>query len=99
MMSDRVYNGIADGAPMSTVVGHGQTYSAHPVSAAVALEVLRLYEEGGLLETAGAWNRSSPAACAPCSTIRWWAMPAAVACWVRWNWWPTSRPRPALRQS
>jgi adenosylmethionine-8-amino-7-oxononanoate aminotransferase len=50
MMSDRVYNGIADGAPMSTVVGHGQTYSAHPVSAAVALEVLRLYEEGGLLE-------------------------------------------------
>jgi len=50
MMSDRVYNGIADGAPMSTVVGHGQTYSAHPVSAAVALEVLRLYEEGGLLD-------------------------------------------------
>ncbi|WP_443115377.1 aspartate aminotransferase family protein [Herbaspirillum seropedicae] len=50
MMSDRVYNGIADGAPMSTVVGHGQTYSAHPVSAAVALEVLRLYEDGGLLD-------------------------------------------------
>jgi len=31
------------------VVGHGATYSAHPVSAAVALEVLRLYEEGGIL--------------------------------------------------
>jgi adenosylmethionine-8-amino-7-oxononanoate aminotransferase len=32
------------------VVGHGYTYSAHPVSAAIALEVLRLYHEGGLLE-------------------------------------------------
>ena len=39
---------IADGAG-ATAVGHGYTYSAHPVSAAVALEVLRLYE-GGLLE-------------------------------------------------
>ena len=29
-------------------IGHGSTYSAHPVSAAVALEVLRLYE-GGVL--------------------------------------------------
>lgn len=47
-MSDHVYNVIADGAGASAV-GHGYTYSAHPVSAAVALEVLRLYE-GGLLE-------------------------------------------------
>ncbi|MDE2349519.1 MAG: aminotransferase class III-fold pyridoxal phosphate-dependent enzyme, partial [Gammaproteobacteria bacterium] len=31
------------------LIGHGQTYSGHPVSAAVALEVLRLYHEGGLL--------------------------------------------------
>ena len=30
-------------------MGNGHTYSAHPVSAAIALEVLRLYEEGGLL--------------------------------------------------
>jgi putrescine---pyruvate transaminase len=48
LMSDRVYDTIADGAGASTV-GHGFTYSAHPVSAAVGLEVLRLYE-GGLLE-------------------------------------------------
>ncbi|MBA8879600.1 aspartate aminotransferase family protein [Phyllobacterium myrsinacearum] len=47
-MSDNVYNTIADGAGASAV-GHGYTYSAHPVSAAVGLEVLRLYE-GGLLE-------------------------------------------------
>ncbi|WP_077034616.1 aspartate aminotransferase family protein [Pelomonas sp. KK5] len=49
LLSEKVYAGIADGAPAGAVIGHGATYSAHPVSAAVALEVLRLYEEGGLL--------------------------------------------------
>jgi adenosylmethionine-8-amino-7-oxononanoate aminotransferase len=48
LMSEAVYAGIADGVP-GMPVGHGHTYSAHPVSAAVALEVLRLYHEGGLL--------------------------------------------------
>jgi adenosylmethionine-8-amino-7-oxononanoate aminotransferase len=49
LMSEKVYAGIADGAPAGAPIGHGATYSAHPVSAAVALEVLRLYEEGGVL--------------------------------------------------
>ncbi len=49
LMSDAVYAGIADGNASEFIVGHGQTYSAHPVSAAVALECLRLYHEGGLL--------------------------------------------------
>ncbi|HSI57327.1 MAG TPA: aspartate aminotransferase family protein [Ideonella sp.] len=49
LMSDAVYAGIADGAPAGAPIGHGATYSAHPVSAAVGLEVLRLYEEGGVL--------------------------------------------------
>jgi 4-aminobutyrate---pyruvate transaminase len=49
LMSDKVYAAIADGAPKGAPIGHGATYSAHPVSAAVALEVLRLYEEGGVL--------------------------------------------------
>ncbi|MDI5936099.1 aspartate aminotransferase family protein [Halomonas kalidii] len=49
MMSDAVYQGIAEGSGADVPVGHGHTYSAHPVSAAVALEVLRLYGEGGLL--------------------------------------------------
>ncbi|MEY9785139.1 aspartate aminotransferase family protein [Sinorhizobium fredii] len=47
-LSEKVYDTIADGAGASAV-GHGYTYSAHPVSAAVGLEVLRLYESG-LLE-------------------------------------------------
>lgn len=49
LMSAQVYEGIADGSAKHSIVGHGQTYSAHPVSAAVGLEVLRLYHEGGLL--------------------------------------------------
>ena len=49
MVSEKVYAGIADGAPTGAAIGHGATYSAHPVGAAVALEVLRLYEEGGVL--------------------------------------------------
>lgn len=47
-MADHVYDTIADGAG-AKAVGHGFTYSAHPVSAAVALEVLALYE-GGLFD-------------------------------------------------
>ncbi len=49
LMSADVYAGIADGTPQDALVGHGHTYSGHPVSAAVALAVLRLYLEGGLL--------------------------------------------------
>src|SRR5687767_1294817 len=49
LLCERVYAGIADGAPAGAAIGHGATYSAHPVSAAVALEVLRLYGEGGIL--------------------------------------------------
>ena len=50
LMADHVYQTIADSAPEVLPVGHGFTYSGHPVSAAVALEVLRLYRQGGLLE-------------------------------------------------
>jgi len=49
LMSDKVYQGIADGAAPDMPIGHGVTYSGHPVSAAVGLEVLRLYTEGGIL--------------------------------------------------
>ncbi len=49
LMSEKVYAGIADGPDNHLPVGHGATYSGHPVSAAVGLEVMRLYTEGGLL--------------------------------------------------
>ncbi|MCI5042994.1 MAG: aspartate aminotransferase family protein [Donghicola eburneus] len=47
-VSDHVYQTLSDGAG-AKAIGHGFTYSGHPVSAAVGLEVLALYE-GGLLE-------------------------------------------------
>lgn len=49
LMSDPIYQGIADGAPGGIPIANGFTYSGHPVSAAVALETLRLYTEGGIL--------------------------------------------------
>ncbi len=50
MLSDAVYDVIADAGDGAMPLGHGLTYSGHPVSAAVALEVIRLYTEEGLLE-------------------------------------------------
>jgi len=47
-MSDEIFSGIADGPNKAAVVGHGQTYSAHPVSAVIALEVIKIYEESML---------------------------------------------------
>nr|WP_321524104.1 aminotransferase class III-fold pyridoxal phosphate-dependent enzyme [uncultured Cohaesibacter sp.] len=45
-VSDRIYQVMADAAPEGVAFGHGFTYSGHPVSAAVALAVIKLYEEG-----------------------------------------------------
>ncbi len=45
MINDRVHQAIADASETHGVFGHGFTYSAHPVAAAVALETLRIYEE------------------------------------------------------
>jgi len=58
LVSDPIYQALADGIKPGMPMGHGHTYSAHPVCAAVALEVLRLYEEGGILESA---RRVAPA--------------------------------------
>ncbi|MDE3114286.1 MAG: aspartate aminotransferase family protein [Pseudomonadota bacterium] len=49
LMSDTIYDGLADSGQAALPIGHGFTYSGHPVSAAVGLEVLRLYTEGGIL--------------------------------------------------
>ena len=74
-------------APAGAPIGHGATYSAHPVSAAVALEVLRLYDEGGVLangqRVARALRRRRSTLCA---RIRWLAMHAIAACSVRSSW-------------
>ncbi len=45
LVSDAIYQAIADNSAKLGSFGHGYTYSAHPVSAAVALETLKIYEE------------------------------------------------------
>jgi 4-aminobutyrate--pyruvate transaminase len=45
VISGHVYETVADQATRLGVFGHGFTYSGHPVAAAVAAEVLRIYKE------------------------------------------------------
>ncbi len=49
MTTDKVYEVLADNSRKRGFFGHGFTYSAHPVSAAVALETLKIYEERDVL--------------------------------------------------
>ena len=45
MVNDRVYDALSAGSDSVGTWGHGFTYSGHPVSAAVAVETLRIYDE------------------------------------------------------
>ncbi|MEQ8356462.1 MAG: aspartate aminotransferase family protein [Kiloniellaceae bacterium] len=45
LVTDAIYQAVADNSAKLGSFGHGYTYSAHPVSAAVALETLKIYEE------------------------------------------------------
>lgn len=44
-ISQKVFETVAAASNVHGVFGHGYTYSGHPVSAAVALETLNIYEE------------------------------------------------------
>ena len=50
MISDPIYQAIADNSEKLGSFGHGYTYGAHPVSAAVALETLKIYEETNIVD-------------------------------------------------
>jgi 4-aminobutyrate--pyruvate transaminase len=45
LMSDRIYDTLASQADSLGIFGHGYTYSAHPVCAAVALRAQQLMQE------------------------------------------------------
>lgn len=45
MVTDAIYQAVADAGAALGLFGHGYTYSGHPVPAAVALETLKIYEE------------------------------------------------------
>jgi 4-aminobutyrate--pyruvate transaminase len=50
MMSQPFYDVLADQSERLGVLGMGYTYGGHPVSAAVALETLRIYEQDRIIE-------------------------------------------------
>ena len=50
IINDKVFQGLADGSATIGTFGHGFTYSGHPVSAAVAMETLKIYDEMNLVE-------------------------------------------------
>ncbi|HEX4766154.1 MAG TPA: aspartate aminotransferase family protein [Lichenihabitans sp.] len=52
LVSDALYQGIADGSERNGTFGHGFTGSGHPVATAVALENLDIIEERGLVANA-----------------------------------------------
>ncbi len=45
LISDPIYQAIADNTAKIGIFGHGYTYTGHPVPAAVALEAIKMYEE------------------------------------------------------
>ena len=49
MMTEEIYRVVAKKTAELGTFGHGFTYSGHPVSAAVALETLKIYEEMDLV--------------------------------------------------
>lgn len=49
MVSDKIYQVVKEQSHQLGVFGHGLTYGGHPVPAAVALEVLKIYEERDIL--------------------------------------------------
>lgn len=52
MMSEAVYDAVADGSNTVGTFGHGFTASGHPVATAVAIENLAIIEEGDLIGNA-----------------------------------------------
>ncbi|NUB27871.1 aspartate aminotransferase family protein [Azospirillum brasilense] len=49
MVSEAVYRACVEESKTIGTFGHGYTYSAHPVAAAVAIETLKIYEERDLV--------------------------------------------------
>jgi 4-aminobutyrate--pyruvate transaminase len=50
MVSDAIYQTVADASAGVGTFGHGYTYSGHPLACAVALRTLQVYEEDRIVE-------------------------------------------------
>jgi 4-aminobutyrate--pyruvate transaminase len=49
MINEKIYRAVTAESEKIGTFGHGFTYGGHPVSAAVALEPLKIYEERGIV--------------------------------------------------
>ena len=67
LVNQRVYGPVAEESGRIGVFGHGFTYGGHPVSAAVAIETLKIYEERDILAQV---RRVGPALQAGLSSFR-----------------------------
>jgi len=50
MVSDKIYQALKSESRKLGLFGHGSTYAGHPVSSAVALETLKIYEERNIVD-------------------------------------------------
>jgi len=50
MVSEKIYQALKSQSKKLGLFGHGGTYAGHPVSAAVALETLKIYEERNIVD-------------------------------------------------
>ncbi len=50
VINQKVYHALESGSDQVGFFAHGMTYSGHPVSAAVALECLKIYQEDGIID-------------------------------------------------
>ncbi|WP_292277416.1 aminotransferase [Mesorhizobium sp.] len=64
-LSEKVANVIENHAHDLGTLGHGFTYSGHPVGAAVALEAIRIYEQMGLTDHVAARSKMLSTALEP----------------------------------
>ena len=72
MVNDKVYQALMSESDKIGTLGHGFTYSGHPVAAAVALEAQKIYDEIDLFGHAKRHEPGLPASTSSRSpTIRW----------------------------
>ena len=58
LMREEIFQAMADQAGKLGILGHGYTYSGHPVASAVALETLKIYEEIDIVSKVQATSRT-----------------------------------------
>ena len=86
MMSEKVYDAMVEESAKLGNFAHGHTYAGHPVSAAVALEVLAIYDEMDVVSLVRRQGRVLEDTLHALPSTRWLAMSTSPASWPASNW-------------